>query len=319
MRVFLAGATGAIGTPPRPATRGGRPQRRRNHPQPVEVRQRWPPSVAEPVQLDGLDAAAVGEAVAARRAGRDRAPDDRARPASSICAASTAPSPRPTGCARVGTDNLLAAARASGRAAVRGAELHRLAQRAQRRPGQDRGRPARRRPAEGAAADARRDRARRTGRVGRAAGGRRPALRHVLRSRAAGTTCSNSCAAGGCRSSATGPGSGRSSTSTMPPRRPSPRSTAATGIYNIVDDDPAPVADVLTTLADIIGAKPAAPRAGLAGAARGRRRRRLDDDPERAARPTRRPGANWTGRRAGRAGATGSAPGWRSPTGAGRG
>ena len=48
-----------------------------------------------------------------------------------------------------GTDHLLAAGRAVGRRALRRPELRGLAVRAQRRPGQDRGRPARPRPAAG--------------------------------------------------------------------------------------------------------------------------------------------------------------------------
>jgi hypothetical protein len=41
-----------------------------------------------------------------------------------------------------------------------------------------------------------------------------------------------------------------------PPGRPSPRSTAARRAYNIVDDDPATVAEWLPLLAEVLGGKP---------------------------------------------------------------
>ena len=59
-----------------------------------------------------------------------------------------------------------------------------------------------------------------------------------------------------CRSSVTVRGSGRGSISTMPPRRRSqPSSGAGVAIYNIVDDEPAAVAEWLPYLADVVGAK----------------------------------------------------------------
>jgi nucleoside-diphosphate-sugar epimerase len=49
---------------------------------------------------------------------------------------------------------------------------------------------------------------------------------------------------------------GRSSTSPTPPRRPWRRSsTGSRGVYNVVDDDPAPVAEWLPALAQELGAK----------------------------------------------------------------
>jgi hypothetical protein len=55
------------------------------------------------------------------------------------------------------------------------------------------------------------------------------------------TGSSRLCARGSSRSSATAAASGRSSTSTTLPPRPCSRSTGtAPGIYNIVDDEPAP-------------------------------------------------------------------------------
>jgi nucleoside-diphosphate-sugar epimerase len=53
-----------------------------------------------------------------------------------------------------------------------------------------------------------------------------------------------------------GNASGRSCTSTTPPRPRWTRSNAAPGIYNVVDDEPARVAEWLPALADAIGAKP---------------------------------------------------------------
>ena len=59
------------------------------------------------------------------------------------------------------------------------------------------------------------------------------------------------------RSSATAAASPRSSTSTTPLRRPCSRSsTTAPAIYNVVDDEPAPVREWLPVLADALGAKP---------------------------------------------------------------
>ena len=53
-----------------------------------------------------------------------------------------------------------------------------------------------------------------------------------------------------------GGGCSRSSTSTTPPRRPSPRSSAAApGIYNVVDDEPAPMREWLPVYAEALGAK----------------------------------------------------------------
>ena len=64
---------------------------------------------------------------------------------------------------------------------------------------------------------------------------------------------------------ATATASGRWCTSTTPRPRPSPRSSAgAPGIYNVVDDEPAPVREWLPALAAAAGAKPPRrmPRAG---------------------------------------------------------
>ena len=53
----------------------------------------------------------------------------------------------------------------------------------------------------------------------------------------------------------------------------------ASGIYNIADDDPAPVREWLPYLAECIGAKAPMQRPDLAGRAAGRPARRLADDP----------------------------------------
>ena len=90
-----------------------------------------------------------------------------------------------------------------------------------------------------------------------APGGDRAALRQLLRSGRLAGPARLRCASGSCRSSAAGPGSGRSSRSPTPRPRRSRRSTGgAPGVYNIVDSDPAPVADWLPYLASVAGAKP---------------------------------------------------------------
>ena len=71
------------------------------------------------------------------------------------------------------------------------------------------------------------------------------------------TGSSSRCASGSSRSSARVAGSRRGSTSTTPPRRPCSRSSAANaGVYNVVDDEPAPVREWLPVVAEVLGAKP---------------------------------------------------------------
>jgi 2-alkyl-3-oxoalkanoate reductase len=71
------------------------------------------------------------------------------------------------------------------------------------------------------------------------------------------TGCSSPCASGCSRSSATAAGSRRSFTSTT---RPRPTVLAlehdGAGIYNIVDDEPAPLHEWLPVLANVLGAEP---------------------------------------------------------------
>ena len=159
-----------------------------------------------------------------------------------------------------GTDNLLAAAREAGVGAIHGAELRRLAERAHRRPGEDRGGPDRPRRR-------RRRRGRRSPRSGtssrrrRDAGGPRAALRRPLR---AGHVIGRGgelldMVAGG-KLPLVGDGAGV--WSFCPHRRRgigharSPSTRGAPGVYNIVDDEPAPVVRVAAGARRVIGAKP---------------------------------------------------------------
>ena len=64
------------------------------------------------------------------------------------------------------------------------------------------------------------------------------------------------------RSSARAPGPSPSSMSRTPPRRPWPRSSSgAPGIYNVVDDEPAPMREWLPVYAEAVGRQAAAPGA----------------------------------------------------------
>ena len=64
------------------------------------------------------------------------------------------------------------------------------------------------------------------------------------------------CASAATRSSARARACTPSSTSTTPRRRPSPRSTRPPGVYNVVDDHPAPTAEWLPAFAAALGARP---------------------------------------------------------------
>ena len=190
---------------------------------------------------------------------------------------------RRTGSAPRRTDHLLAAGRAVGIEPVRGPELRRLAVRPDGRTGEDRGRPAR-------------SRSRRT-RCAR----RYDAIRHLEDAvTGAGWTegvvlryggfygPGTSLGRGGRRDgrddprsassrwSATAPACGPSSTSRTRPRRRWRRSsTAARGIYNIVDDEPAPVAEWLPAAGRARGraSRRGMCRAGSAGCSPARPRR----------------------------------------------
>ena len=71
------------------------------------------------------------------------------------------------------------------------------------------------------------------------------------------TTRSSSCASGCSRSSAAAPATSRGCTSTTRRARPCWRwSRRRSGVFNIVDDEPAPASEWLPYLADVRGAKP---------------------------------------------------------------
>ena len=257
MKIFLAGATGAVGqalvplltshghtvigttrSPPkmeaaaharRRAGRGRRPRPRR----PARRRRRRPPR-------------------------RDRPPDDgaRRRPRPAQVRALV----RATNRLRTeGTDHLLAAAREAGVERVV-AQSFAAGPRARRRAGQDRGRPARPATPQAGAHDARGDPPARG--VGHRRRRDRAALRRLLRPR---HRASRPAASSGrwsrrasSRWSATAAACGRSSTS-----RTSAGGTLAAlergtpgRIYNIVDDEPAPVREWLPAVAEAIGAPP---------------------------------------------------------------
>ena len=148
---------------------------------------------------------------------------------------------------------------AGGHPPVHRAELRRLEQHQDRRPGQDRGRPAR--PRSGPV-DPQVHR-RRSGTSRRPCPARSPRAWCCATARSTATaprtTCSTWCASGRCPLSAGARASGRSARSPTPPPRPPRRSTVARpAIYNIVDDDPAPVREWLPYLAECIGAEAAA-------------------------------------------------------------
>ena len=179
MRVFVAGANGAVGRRlvPMLVAHGHRVTGTTTSEASVDAVRALG---AEPVVVDGLDGAAIGEAVA------------RAEP-DAIIHEMTALSGTPdfrhfdrwfalTNRLRTeGTEHLLAAAQASGVQAVRRPELHRLEQQPDRLVDQDRGRSVRRAPGRGADRDARGDPVPRAGRARRAARGDRRPLRRALR------------------------------------------------------------------------------------------------------------------------------------------
>ena len=253
MRVFLAGGTGAIGRRlvPQLVARGHEVTATTRDPDKVEILFTLG---ATPVLMDGLDGAAVGEAVA------------KAQP-EAIIHEMTALTGTPdfkhfdrwfaqTNRLRTeGTEHLLAAAKASWCAPVRGAELHRLDQCPLGRSDQDRGRSIRSAPGAGAAGDAGGDPIRRGGGDIGAARRDRPAVRQPVRA-GASRRWSRSSAAARCRSSAMARRCGRGSMSTMRRQRQLWRwKGAQCGIFNIVDDEPAAVAEWLPYLAEAVGAR----------------------------------------------------------------
>ena len=178
-----------------------------------------------------------------------------------------------------GTDHLLAAGRAVGARRFVAQSYAGWPYARTGGPVQDRGRPARPRPAGAlrAALDAHPPpRAGGDRRRGGPRGSRCATAASTARARASAWRRTrrwpSRSASAGSRSSATAAASGRSSTSRTPRRRPSPRSsTARRGVYNIVDDEPAPVAEWLPALGERARRQAAAARPALARAARGRR------------------------------------------------
>ena len=166
-----------------------------------------------------------------------------------------------------GTEHLLAAARATGvercRPVLRG-----LALRAHRRPGQDRGRPARPRPAEGHPRDARRHPPPRGARPPRPAA----SSCATAASTAPGTGLAPGRRAVGWSASAQVPARRQRRRRVVVPAHRGPRDRDAGRdrarppgeIYNVVDDEPAPVREWLPFLAAAIGAKPPRKRPGVA-------------------------------------------------------
>ena len=182
MKIFLAGATGAIGSPPRARSRRRGPRGGRHDALPREGRA---------LARSGRRAGRARRARRERRAGcgrrgraggrsctrRPRSPRHERPPASS-----TRSSRRPTGCAPRAPTTCSRRRARGRRPPVRRAELRGLAVRAGGRAGEGRGRPARHRPAVGDARDARRDPPRRaSGHGAERHRGHRAALRRLLR------------------------------------------------------------------------------------------------------------------------------------------
>ena len=255
------------GPPPRPPADRPRPPRHRHHA--LAGADELRALGAEPVVVDPLDAEAVREAVVARASRTSSCTSSPRSPALGMTRNFDKSFAVTNRLRTEGTDYLIAAARAAGARRLVCPELRRLAVRAQRRPGQDRGRPARPRAAGRRARDARRDpppRAR-----GRSSRGLEGVVlryggfygpddvdrhgRRALRARPQAPLPDRRRRRAAC---------GRSSTSTTRPRRPSRRSRAARrAIYNVVDDDPAPTSEWLPALAE--PARRAARRGGVPG------------------------------------------------------
>ena len=258
MRIFLAGATGAIGTPLVPLlVDAGHEVTGMTRSQRQGGRGCAPPAPSRSI-ADGLDRDAVVAAVTAAR------PDVIVHQLTGLTDMTNLRNfdgafALTNRLRTEGTDNLLAGAEAAGAQPLRRAVLRRLAVRAHRRAGQDRGRPARPRARAVDARDARRDPPRR---------GARRCRRAAWRSATAAFY---------------GPGTGFAPGGEqleLVRKRQFPivgdgggvwsfihihDAAAATlaaiergapGVYNVVDDDPAPAREWLPVLAAAAGAKP---------------------------------------------------------------
>ena len=220
----------------------------------------------------------------AARAGRRRAPAHRARRARHDAATSTRRSPSTNRLRTEGTDHLIAAARAAGARRLVWQSFAGWPYAREGAPVKTEDDPLDPEPP----ADARETLA--AIRHLETRGDCAPGSRASCSATAASTGPTTSIDAGGEHSELVrkrqfpiggdGPACGRSCTSTTRRPRPSRRSRAARpGIYNVVDDDPAPTREWLPALREQLGAPAAAAAAGLAHPPRRAARRRFADDP----------------------------------------
>ena len=309
MKIFIAGATGAVGkrlvpllgaSGTRWSGRRARPARRVTFARSARSRSCSTSSMRRPSAEPSR-----------RRAGRRRAPGNGAVRTSGTCATSTRTFAETNRLRTEGTDNLLAAARRPAResSSPRASPAGRTRKRAppsrtrRRRSIRPRWRAPRRawrrfvtsRPRSSARRHSRGSCSGTAVSTGR--GRRLPRVASMSR-RSASASSRSSAAAREC---------GRSSTSTTPRARRSPRSSAAgRGLYNIVDDEPAPTSEWLPYLAERARCEAAPSCAGVARPARRRRAGRLDERPKRVGRRTQRRSASSGGSSSTRPGARAS-------------
>jgi nucleoside-diphosphate-sugar epimerase len=251
MHVFIAGGTGAIGTRliPQLVQRGHRVTATTRDPAKLAGLDRLG---ATGVVVDGLDSAAVGEAVAS--AEPDAVVHQMSALAGKLDPKHFDRSFAVTNSLRTqGLDHLVAAAHGHRRPARRGAELHRLAQHPLRRMGQGRGGPAGPGTASGAARNAgaiqylEETVQKEDGtvlRYGGFYGDASNAMIPLVRKR---------------RFPLVGGGTGYASWVHLDDAASATvlaLEQGARGVFNIVDDEPAPASEWLPYLADCVGAKP---------------------------------------------------------------
>ena len=233
---------------------------------------------AEPVVIDGLDAAGDRRGGGPSRAGCDHPRDDgalghaRLPPLRSLVRADEPASDGGHGASP---------RRRQGerRQAVRGPELHRLEQRPDRFVDQDRGGSARSAPGQRADRDARRDPVPRAGGPRGAARGDRRPLRRAVRPGLIGDPRRDPPQADVPGRSATAPGSSRRPHVDDAAAGRSPRSSAA-GAASTTSSTTTrrPSREYIPALAEVLGAPKPPPHPGLARSAPRRRRRGRDDD-----------------------------------------